>query len=40
MAEFADLAKVIRGEKVLDWSFEHDLTVHETLLRICGMSLE
>lgn len=40
VAEFADLAKVICGEKVLDWSFEHDLTVHETLLRICGMSLE
>ena len=40
VAEFADLAKVIRGEKNLDWSFEHDLTVHETLLRICGMSLE
>jgi len=40
VAEFADLAKVIRGEKNLDWNFEHDLTVHETLLRICGMSLE
>jgi predicted dehydrogenase len=40
MAEFADLAKVIRGEKALDWSYEHDLTVHETLLLICGMSLE
>ena len=40
VAEFADLAKVIRGEKNLDWSFKHDLTVHETLLRICGMSLE
>jgi predicted dehydrogenase len=38
--EFADLAKVIRGEKNLEWSFEHDLTVHETLLRICGMSLK
>ena len=40
LAEFTDLAKVIRGEKNLDWSFKHDLTVHETLLRICGMSLE
>jgi predicted dehydrogenase len=38
--EFADLAKVIRGEKDLEWSFEHDLTVHETLLRVCGMSLK
>ncbi len=40
VVEFADLAKVIRGEKNLEWDFEHDLTVHETLLRICGMSLE
>jgi len=40
VAEFADLAKVIRGEKNLEWSYEHDLTVHETLLQICGMSLK
>ena len=40
VAEFADLAKVIRGEKNLTWGFEHDLTVQETLLRICDMSLE
>jgi predicted dehydrogenase len=40
VAEFADLAKVIRGEKNLDWSFDHDLAVHETLLQICGMSLK
>ncbi len=31
--EFADLAKVIRGEKTLAWSPEHDLTVHEALLQ-------
>ena len=37
-AEFTDLAKAIRGEKKLDWSYEHDLTVHETLLKICGMN--
>lgn len=37
VAEFADLAKVIRGEKKLAWGYEHDLTVHETLLQICGM---
>ncbi len=36
--EFADLAKVIRGEKKLAWSYQHDLTVHETLLKICGMN--
>ncbi len=40
VAEFADLAKVIRQEKDLAWSYEHDLIVHETLLRICGMSLD
>ena len=36
-AEFTDLAKVIRGEKKLAWSYQHDLMVHETLLQICGM---
>ena len=40
VAEFVDLAKVIRGEKKLEWSYEHDLTVHETLLKICNMSLD
>ncbi|MBR90117.1 MAG: dehydrogenase [Verrucomicrobiales bacterium] len=37
-AEFADLAKVVRGEKKLAWTYQHDLTVHETLLEICGMA--
>ena len=37
VAEFADLAKVIRGEKELAWSYNHDLTVHKTLLEVCGM---
>ena len=36
-AEFADLATVVRGEKELAWSYGHDLVVHETLLKICGM---
>jgi len=36
-AEFADLAKVIRGEKKLAWSYDHDLAVHATLLKICNM---
>jgi len=40
VAEFIDLAKVIRQEKKLAWSYEHDLIVHETLLRICGMPLD
>jgi predicted dehydrogenase len=37
VAEFTDLARVIRGEKKLSWSYRHDLNVHETLLKICGM---
>ncbi len=37
VAEFIDLAKVIRGEKKFAWSYQHDLDVHETLLKICGM---
>ena len=37
VAEFIDLAKVIRGKKKFEWSYQHDLDVHETLLKICGM---
>jgi len=37
LAEFKDLARVIRVEKKLEWSYRHDLDVHETLLNICGM---
>jgi len=32
----ADMARVIRGEKVSDFSYEHDATVQEMLLRACG----
>lgn len=35
--EFVDLAKVVRGEKVLAWNAEHDIAVHETILRAAGM---
>jgi predicted dehydrogenase len=35
--EFADLAKVIRGEKAFAWNAEHDLAVQETLLRASGL---
>lgn len=35
--EFVDLAKVIRGEKQLAWSAEHDIAVHETVLRAAGV---
>ena len=37
LAEFKDLARVIRGEKKLEWSYRHDLEVHRTLLELCGM---
>lgn len=35
-AEFADLAKVVRGEKSLAWNAAHDVAVHETVLRASG----
>ena len=35
--EFVDLAAIIRGEKEPDFSHEHDLAVHETVLRASGM---
>jgi len=38
--DFIDLAKIIRGEKPSDYSPEHDLAVHESLLRACGMSID
>lgn len=38
-ADFADLAKVVRGEKALEFTPEHDLTVQETLLLSCGLPL-
>jgi predicted dehydrogenase len=34
--EFADLAKVVRGEKQLAWNAAHDVAVHETVLRASG----
>lgn len=36
--EFEDLAKVIRGEKSLDWTYQHDLITQEALLQASGMS--
>ena len=35
--EFEDLAKAIRGESALGWTYAHDLSVHETLLSASGM---
>ena len=37
--EFTDLAKVIRGEKPLDWTYQHDLITHEALLLASGMTI-
>ncbi len=39
-AEFLDLARIIRGEKKLAWSHEHDLNVHEAVLRAGGMKVD
>jgi predicted dehydrogenase len=33
----ADLARIIRGEKDPDFSYDHDLAVQETLLAACGV---
>lgn len=38
--EFIDLAKIIRGEKALDWNADHDIAVHETLLLAAGMAAQ
>lgn len=35
--EFVDLAKVVRGEKKLAWDANHDITLHETVLRAAGV---
>lgn len=40
VGDAADLAKIVRGEKDADFSYEHDLTVQETLLRACGLKVE
>jgi len=38
--DFEDLAKVIRGEKALEFSPAHNLAVHETFLRASGLPVE
>lgn len=35
----ADMAQIIRGEKQADFSYEHDLTVQEAVLRASGLEL-
>ena len=39
-ADAADMAKIIRGEKESDFSYDHDLTVQRTLLKACGLPLD
>ncbi|MEI7458818.1 MAG: Gfo/Idh/MocA family oxidoreductase [Pirellula sp.] len=36
----ADMARIIRGEKLSDFSYEHDMTVQRTLLKSCGLPPE
>lgn len=38
--DFADLARIVRGEKAPDFGPEHDLAVHEAILRASGMPLK
>jgi predicted dehydrogenase len=40
VADAADLAKVIRGEKDADFSYAHDLAVQRTVLAACGLPLD
>ena len=35
VADAADMAKILRGEKACDFSPEHDLRVQRTLLKAC-----
>jgi hypothetical protein len=34
------MARIVRGEKPSDFSYEHDLIVQETLLRACNLSIK
>lgn len=36
----ADMARIVRGEKATDFSYDHDRAVQETLLRACGLPLD
>jgi predicted dehydrogenase len=39
-AQLVELARIIRGQKEPEYSKAHDLAVHESLLRACGMPLK
>ena len=38
--EASEMAKVIRGEKAANFSYDHDLAVQDTLLQACGLPLD
>lgn len=40
VGDAVDLAKIIRGEKDSDFSYEHDLAVQETVLRASGLNVD
>ena len=40
IADAADMARIIRGEKPSDFPYAHDLAVQETLLKSCGLPTE
>lgn len=40
VADAADMAQILRGEKETDFPYEHDLTVQRTLLKACGLPLD
>jgi len=38
VADAADMARIIRGEKPSDFSYDHDWSVQESLLKACGQT--
>lgn len=40
IADAADMARIIRGEKNSDFPYAHDLTVQKTLLQACGLPID
>jgi len=40
VADAADMARIIRGEKASDFSTDHDLAVQESLLKACGIAMK
>jgi predicted dehydrogenase len=40
VADAADMAAILRGEKESRFSYEHDLAVQETVLRASGLAVE